>query len=39
MVVREYGAMEGGSQTIDRLEQELLTMKLTIINHKLKLNH
>lgn len=26
MVVREYGAIEGGNQTIDRLEQELLKM-------------
>jgi len=26
MVIREYGAMEGGNQTIDRLEQELKHM-------------
>ncbi len=26
MVIREFGAIEGGNQTLDRLEQELLTM-------------
>jgi len=26
MVIREYGALEGGNQTIDRLEQELKSM-------------
>ncbi len=26
MVIREYGAIEGGNQTLDRLEQELVKM-------------
>jgi uncharacterized protein YndB with AHSA1/START domain len=26
MVIREFGAIEGGNQTLDRLEQELLLM-------------
>ncbi|HTE00812.1 MAG TPA: SRPBCC family protein [Mucilaginibacter sp.] len=32
LMVKQYGVIEGGNQTIDRLEQELLKMKPIFIN-------